>query len=236
MPVFALNIYSPPADKEDVSVNASKPAPQSSPSIWLDGEPVLLPSPFNASLALILGELENLAARQQRVLASVRVDGHLVGSPTEASDQRGMQRVEAESMSLAELSRSLAEEARRQVRELRWSMERAVVVVLINEPPMNRRLWQQWQLAVREPLTNLGILRDLWGARLAELAIGGHSLDAHLEELGRIAGHVELILLKADAESLPAAMILSDVLERNLVPWLRRLEDYLGKLHEQTLE
>jgi hypothetical protein len=89
---------------------------------------------------------------------------------------------------------------------------------------------------MREPLANLGLLRDLWGARLGELTIGGHSLEAHLEEFGRIAGHVELVLLKPDGETLPSALVLSDVIERSLVPWLRRLEDYLGKLHEQTWE
>ena len=57
-----------------------------------------------------------------------------------------------------------------------------------------------------------------------------------MEELGRIASNIELIFLKPDAESLPSAMVLSDVFERSLVPWLRRLEDYLGQLHEQTLE
>ena len=67
-------------------------------------------------------------------------------------------------------------------------------------------------------------------------AAGGHGLDAHLEELGRIASHVELLLLKPDAEALPAAMLLSNVFERTLAPWLRRLEDFLGDLHERNLD
>ncbi len=219
-----------------MSVNAWKPAPLHLPSVWLDGQPVMLPARSNGSLHAIFAELESLAARRQRVLSSVWVDGTPAEFVVGQKAGRQFLRVEAESISLAELSRRLAEETRGRVRELRWGVEQAVLVVLINEPPQNRRLWQQWQAGIREPLAKLGMLRDLWGARLGELSVGGHSLEAHLEELGRIAGHVELILLKPDADSLPAAVILSDVFERSLAPWLRRLEDYLGQLHEQTLE
>lgn len=236
MAASVLNLVRPPADKQAMSVNAWKSAPLPLPSVWLDGQPVTLPARSTGSLPAIFTELESLAASRQRVLASVWVDG----TPTELVEgkQRAgqFQRVEAESITLAELSRRLAEETRGQVRELRWEVERAVLTVLINDPPQNRRLWLRWRVAIREPLAKLGMLRDLWGARLAELSAGGHDLEAHLEELGRIAGHVELILLKPDAESFPAAMILSDVLERSLVPWLWRLEEYLGQLHEQNLE
>lgn len=216
--------------------NAWQPASQQSPLVWLDGRPVLLPPATEPSLAAIVSELELLASGHHRVLAGVWVDGHPVAAATGADASGPIHRVEAETISLAELGRRLVEETRGQVRELRWVMERAVVEVLINDPLLNRRLWQRWQVAVREPLARLGMMRDLWGARLAELEIGGHSLETHLDELGCIAGHVELILLKADVESLLAAMILSDVIERSLVPWLRRLEDYLGKLHEQNWE
>lgn len=236
MPASLLNPVRAHADKLDMSVNTWKPAPAPLPSVWLDGHPVVVPARSAGSLSTIFAELETLAASRQRVLSGVWVDG----APAELAARPGrggeFQRVEAESITLAELSRRLAGETRDQVRELRWSVERAVLTVLINEPPQNRRLWLQWRSAVREPLARLGMLRDLWGARLGELSAGGHTLEAHLEELGRIAGHVELILLKPDAESLPAAMILSNVFERSLVPWLWRLEDYLGKLHEQNLE
>ena len=219
-----------------MSVNAWKPAPLPLPGVWLDGQPVVLPAPSVNSLPFIFSELESLAASRQRVLSKVWVDG----TPAELVVGRAggglFQRVDAESISLAELSRRLAGETREQVRELRWAVERAVLTVLINEPPQNRQLWQQWQAAIREPLAKLGVLHDLWGARLAELSAGGHTLEAHLEELGRIASHVELILLKSDADSLPGAVILSNLFERSLGPWLWRLEDYLGKLHEQTLE
>ncbi|MBI5800016.1 MAG: hypothetical protein HZA92_04725 [Verrucomicrobia bacterium] len=219
-----------------MSVNSWKPASLPLPAVWLDGQQVELPVPSVSSLAAIFSELETLAASRQRVLSAVWVDGTPAELVVRQLSGGLFQRVEAESISLEELSRRLAVETRSQVRELRWAVERAVLTVLINDPPQNRRLWQQWQGAIRAPLAKLGLLHDLWGARLSEMSAGGHTLDAHLEELGRIASHIELVLLKPDVESQPAAMILSNLFERSLGPWLRRLEDYLGKLHEQTLE
>jgi hypothetical protein len=219
-----------------MSVNVWKPAQLPLPSIWLDGRAVVLPAQTLGSLANICSELESLAASRQRVLSGVWVDGTPAELVTTPPSGNSFQRIEAQSISMAELSRRLAEETRSQVRDLRWAVERGVLTVLINDSPQNRRLWQEWQTALRSPLAQLGMLRDLWGARLGELSAGGHSLEAHLEELGRIASNIELIFLKPDAESLPSAMVLSDVFERSLVPWLRRLEDYLGQLHEQTLE
>lgn len=236
MRASSLNLVHAPADNQAVSVNVWKPAPLPLPSVWLDGQAVMLSARSTGSLPVIFAELESLAASRQRVLSGVWVDGTPAEQLAGQKTGRQFQRVEAESISLAELSRRLVEETRGQVRELRWGVEQAVLTVLINEPPQNRRLWQRWRAAIREVLAKLGMLRELWGARLGELSAGGHSLEAHLEELGRIAGHVELILLKPDADSLPAAVILSNVFERNLAPWLRRLEDYLGQLHEQTLE
>ncbi len=216
-----------------MSVNVWKPAHVSLPSVWLDGQPVALPARTDGTLPAIFTELETLAASRQRVLSGVWVDGTPAEFVLGLKGGNPFQRVEAESISLTELSRRLAEETRAQVRELRWAVERAVLTVLINEPLQNRRVWLQWRSAIREPLARIGMLRDLWGARLAELAIGGHTLEAHLEELGRITGHVELILLQPEAEAQPAAMLLSDLFERSLAPWLRRLEDFLTQLHEQ---
>lgn len=236
MPATSLNPVRPPADKQAMSVNVWKPAPWPLPLVWLDGQPVELPVRSAGSLHAIFTELESLAASRQRVLSGVWVDGTPAEQWAGQKAGRPFQRVEAKSISLAELSCRLAGETRGQVRELRRGVEQAVLTVLINEPPQNRRLWQRWRAAIREVLAKLGMLRELWGARLGELSAGGHSLEAHLEELGHIAGHVELILLKPDADALPAAMVLSNVFERSLAPWLWRLEEYLGQLHEQDLE
>lgn len=236
MRASGLNLFRSSADKHGMSVPATNTAHSPQPVVWLDGQPVELPALSSGSLPAIFNELESLAASRQRVLSSVWVDGTPAELVVGKKGDGPFQRVEAESISLAELSRRLAGETRAQVRELRWQVERAVLTVLINDPTQNRRLWLTWRLAIREPLARIGMLRDLWGARLTELSAGGHDLEAHLEELGRIAGHVELILLKPEAEALPSAMVLSDVFERSLVPWLWRLEEYLGQLHEQNLE
>lgn len=219
-----------------MSVNVWKPSSLPPPAVWLDGQLVALPDGATGSLPGICSELENLAASRQRVLSGVWVDG----TPAELVPNQGeacpFQRIEAQSISLAELSRRLAGETRGQVRELRWAVERAVLGVLINEPVHNRQRWHQFQTDLREVLARMDMLRDLWGARLGELSAGGHDLDTHLEELGRIAGHIELLLLKPESEAQPAAMLLSNVFERNLAPWLRRLEDYLSDLYERNLE
>lgn len=216
-------------------VNARKSAPLPPPAVWLDGQPVELSAHAAASLPGICSELETLAASRQRVLEEVWVDGQPAEQFAGGAKSGPFHRIEAQSISIAELSRRLAGETRAQVRELRWAVERAVLGVLINEPAHNRRRWQGFQTEVREVLARLGMLRELWGARLGELSAGGHDLDAHLEELGRIAIHIELLLLKPDAEALPAAMLLSNVFERNLAPWLRRLEDFLADLYESHL-
>lgn len=235
-PPSLLNFPPQSADMDAMPVNAWNPAPPPPPAVWLDGQPVALPARVVGSLPGICSELETLAASRQRVLAGVWVDGLPADLLVGQAAGGPFQRVEAQSISLAELSRRLAGETRSQTRELRWAVESAVLGVLINEPAHNRQRWQRFQGELREVLAQLGMLRELWGARLGELAVGGHDLDAHLEELGHIAGHIELLLLKPDAEALPASMLLSNVFERSLAPWLRRLEDYLGDLYELNLD
>lgn len=219
-----------------MSADTGKPTSLPPPAVWLDGEPVALPEERAGTLPAICSELEALAADRQRVLAAVWVDGMPAELVANSTDAGRFHRVEAQSISLAELSRRLASQTRTEVRELRWSVEQAVLTVLINEPAANRRRWHEFHSALRDVLARLGMLRDLWGARLDELSTGGHALNAHLEELGHITSRIELLLLKPEADSLPTAMLLSNVFERNLAPWLRRLEDFLSDLHDQDLE
>lgn len=143
-------------------------------TVMLDGRPVPLP-PQRRSLAAIRSYLETLALEKQRILFSLRIDGARVNLSAMLPTQRKFERVEAETIDLAEVPLKLINTAMVQTSEAETQVLSAVALVLINEAGWAREHW--WSLArlLHQPLLTLSLM--------PETAYGSESAGASLVQL-----------------------------------------------------
>jgi len=202
--------------------------------IFLDGEPIELQVEALGSLSAIKVQLELIALRKERVLSSMEVDGEKIHWPGAWVKKDSFRTVSARTMSYEELSTKTIETAKTDTRRLESSVEEAVLVVMINNWPTIKRIWDAWQPEIRKPLTALNFLRELWGDRQFEDWIERHSLNDLLEEIDLIVSKVNLVMLEADSnQSEAASLAFSEILEHSLVPWLSRIKGLLDALERQ---
>lgn len=201
-------------------------------NVTLDGQAVELPSATIDSLAAIQAHLECLAMKNERVLWTLQVDGvkfHLANS---AIPLHTFRQVQAQTISLNELGEYLVILGRAKTRELLGFTEKAILLVLINDWAVTRKLWQAWQPEFREPLFSLRSLQELRGEKLLDLPLDGKPLSQHLEEISAINTEIESLLQETPDEGSPVIQMLSDILEKRLLPWLQRLSTYFDLLDE----
>ncbi len=193
-------------------------------TVMLDGRPVPLP-PKRRSLAAIRSYLETLALEQQRVLFSLRVDGARVNLSAMLPTQSKFERIEAETIDLAEVPLKLIRTAMVQTSETKTKVLSAVTLVLINSAGWAREHW--WSLArlLHQPLLTLSLMPETAygsapaGASLVQLR------KWQLQQLGAILRDID----EASCSEDPAA--LSTVLECRVLPWLHGLETSLELWH-----
>jgi hypothetical protein len=195
--------------------------------VLLDGRELKLPGHVRGSLPAIRSYLELLALQQERVVSVLSVDGHPVRFQVDLTELREFQRVQAQTISFAELSQQLIETAHAQVGALQTQVEAAAMQVLINDWPAVEKLWQEWAPAFLSPILIIKSLRDLCGTRIEELSLRRQTLAEHLAEFGPLWKRIEQTFEKRDI------LELSNALEQLLGPWLERLSDYLAKLNER---
>ncbi|MEW6158464.1 MAG: hypothetical protein AB1813_13610 [Verrucomicrobiota bacterium] len=201
--------------------------------IILDGRRVELSDV--RTLKSLRTKLELLAMQQDRILSVVLVDGVPVTANEHETTLDHFHQVSAETISLQEFSRRMVNQALDQVEALSTRVEAGVFLVLINESKCRQRWWREWQADFREPILTLGFLQDLYGAKLRELQVNDRPLAMHMEDFGLIACLIELLLLHpGPVGTTTPDLALSDVLEARLIPWLRELNAYLKRFHEQT--
>jgi hypothetical protein len=194
-------------------------------TVMLDGRPVALP-PQRRSLAAIRSYLESLALEQQRILFSLRIDGARINLSAMLPTQRKFERIEAETIDLAQVPLQLIKTALVQTAEAKAQVLSAVALVLINDNEWAREHW--WNLArlLHQPLLTLSLLpetaykADPAGASLAQLR------KWQLQQLGAILRDID----EASCSEDPAA--LSNALEYRVVPWLHGLESSLELWHD----
>jgi hypothetical protein len=204
--------------------------------VELDGRPVILPGEMESSLVSIRAYLEFLALQQRRVLSGFLVDGIEVNQIKADAPDSGYQHVCGDTITFEELSHRLIETASRQLQRLSSQMQEAALRIVISEREQIETQWREWQPQLRSPLVSLGFLRELWGPAVDAIMVGGHSLAEHLEELNPLVCQIDAIFLAAGHEWLDEdAIALSTTVEECLVPWLKILEVYLLKLHQQPL-
>ena len=194
-------------------------------TVMLDGRPVPLP-PQRRTLAAIRAYLETLALEQQRILFSLRVDGTRINLSATMPSQRAFERVDAETIDLAEVPLKLISTAMVQATEARTQVASAVTLVLINEPGWAREHW--WSLArlLHQPLLTLSLMpessycSESAGASLVQLR------KWQLQQLGAILRDIDEALSSDDSATL------SNALEYRVLPWLHGLETSLELWHE----
>ena len=194
-------------------------------TVMLDGRPVPLP-PQRRSLAAIRSYLETLALEKQRILFSLRIDGARVNLSAMLPTHRKFERVEAETIDLAEVPLKLIKTAMVQTSEAEAQVLSAVALVLINEAGWAREHW--WNLArlLHQPLLTLSLMPETayrsesTGASLVQLR------KWQVQQLGAILRDID----EASCSDDPAA--LSTALESRVLPWLHGLETSLELWHE----
>jgi hypothetical protein len=194
-------------------------------TVMLDGRPVVLP-PRKRSLASIRSYLETLALEQQRILFSLRIDGARINLSAMLPSQRKFERIEAETIDLAQVPLQLIKTAMVQTTEAKTQVLSAVTLVLINENEWAKEHW--WNLArlLHQPLLTLSLLPETAygsggaGASLAQLR------KWQLQQLGAILRDIDESCGSDD----PAT--LSNALEYRVLPWLHGMETSLELWHD----
>jgi hypothetical protein len=188
--------------------------------VRLDGAHVVVPSErrsFNA----IRSYLESLALQQQRVLCWLTVDGEPVNLTQPRAAVKSFAHVEAETMDLNEVPAQLIKAALQQTAAVRSRVQTAVEQVLINDSRAARELWWALATALKEPLLTLSLLPD----NICGPDNGRASLLQlrrwQLQQLGCVIKDVD------DACLLEDTTVLSDALEKRVLPWLDSLHDSL---------
>ena len=193
--------------------------------VTLDCEAVYLP-PGRNSLNAIRSYLESLALAGQRVLAEFVVDG----CPLDLSlplGKRAFCRIDAVTIPLDELPLLLLATAGQQVNRARASVEAALTLVLINHPSTARELW--WNLAsqLKEPVLTLSLMPEAH----CRLCCGTSFHKLRGWQLEQIALIVRRVDAACDAQD---NILLSDALERLVLPWLDQLGEHIHLWHDTT--
>jgi len=193
--------------------------------VLLDGHPLETPAEHR-SLNAIRCRLEIEALASQRVLSSLRIDGHPVNLALPMPQARIFCLVEAESVTLADSTLLVLQQALQQTGHARECVETALTLVLINDMPIARELW--WNLAsqLKEPVLTLSLLPDD--------ACGSPPSGASLSQLRRwqLEQVAAIIRTADDACDADSPIPLSNALENRVLPWLEKLSDLIGLWHD----
>ena len=196
--------------------------------VKLDGCIVELPIE-RSSFSAIRSYLESLALQQQRILCALHVDGEPVNLTQPRSPSQSFSIIEGETMSLNDVPAQLIRGALQQTDTARARLQSVVELVLINNPQIARELWWSLSTALKEPLLTLSLLPDTIcgpehsGASLTQLR------KWQLQQLGCVIQDVD------DACSMGDTTLLSEVLEKRVLPWLDKLFESLSLWHETLL-
>jgi hypothetical protein len=188
--------------------------------VKLDGAHVVVPAErrsFNA----IRSYLESLALQQQRVLCWLTVDGEPVNLTQPRASLKQFAHVEAETMDLNEVPAQLIKAALQQTASVRSRVQSSVELVLINDSHGARELWWALSTVLKEPLLTLSLLPE----NICGPGNGRASLlqlrKWQLQQLGCVIREVDEACRPDDTA------ILSDALEKRVLPWLDNLHDSL---------
>jgi hypothetical protein len=202
--------------------------PDGAVEVKLDGIPLEIPADRH-SLGGICSYLESIALRQQRILCALAVDGQPINLTQPPDDTRSFASIEAETMGLNEVPVQLIRAALQQTIAVRERVQSAVELVLINDRERARELWWNLSLALKEPLLTLSLLPEgAYGVTEGQASFA-QLRKWQLQQLGAVIQDVSA------ACEWNNALVLSDILEVRVLPWLDKLLASLNLWHETIL-
>lgn len=193
--------------------------------VIFDGKPISIPAEYK-SLGAIRTYLERLALAQERVLNHCLVDGSPANSSGFEWANNSFRSLEAKTAPLDDLTSEILRTALRQTVEVRGLVETAVMLVLINEAPLSRRLWCELAGKLKEPLLMLALLPDGHYRQPAGCASFQQVRQWQLEQYSIIIQQVN------EASAYGEMSALSNALEHRALPWLRKLQDLIELWYE----
>ncbi|MFT4690006.1 MAG: hypothetical protein ACJASX_003969 [Limisphaerales bacterium] len=199
--------------------------------VLLDGSVIAVPPEHRESFATLLAHLELLALRSRRVLTSLNVDGVAVRLDCPPDWQSRWDEVEGHSISFAELSSRLISSAAANLTQLRKGVEKTVLLVMINDPRCLERTWSSWNPDVGNTLAVFSLLRQLWHAQRFDNWLAPSLIDEHSEDIELLAGELRVALVSESPSDLDASLVVSELLEQRMLPWLDRTGELLEHLH-----
>ena len=202
--------------------------PHNAIEVKLDGLALEIPSE-RRTLRGICSYLESVALYQQRILCSLAVDGAPINLTEPPDDDRAFASIEAETMGLSDVPAQLIKAALQQTIYVRDRVRSAVELVLINDRAQAHDLWWKLSLALKEPLLTLSLVPEgIYGAPEGQASLM-QLRKWQLQQLGSVIQDVNC------ACEWDCSTVLSDALEKRVLPWLDKLHDSLNLWHETIL-
>ena len=135
--------------------------------------------------------------------------------------------MDAETLPLNELPLLLLTVAGQQVDHVRESVESALTLVLINNPATARELW--WKIAgqLKEPVLTFSLMPE----NLCQLNCGTSFQKLRRWQLEQIAVIVRKVDAACDSQD---NILLSDALEKLVLPWLQNLDEHIRLWQDAT--
>lgn len=191
----------------------------------LDSEITTWPGSSLQSLAAVFVHLEKLAVRQNQTAGSLWENENVAKLHELLSGRQLADASRNGGLSFRELGRQIIETAKAQVQVLQTRACEVQSLILINEWPVAKRLWNPLQSECRTPLYELNFIEDLWGFEQAQSMANSR----HRRQFVLIQADVRMLL--ARQESL---LELSNTLERDLGCWLTHFGKILERLDEES--
>jgi hypothetical protein len=191
----------------------------------LDSEITTWPGSSLQSLAAVFVHLEKQARRQNQAASSIWENENVAKLHDLLSGRHVADSARNGGLSFRELGRQIIETAKAQVEVLQTRASEVQSLILINDWPVAKRLWNPLQSECRTPLYELNFIEDLWGLDSAQSMANSR----HRRQFVLIQADVRMLL--ARQESL---LELSNTLERDLGCWLTHFGKILEKLDEDS--
>ena len=195
----------------------------------LDAEITSLPHASVRSILAVFAHLENQARRE------LEPDAALAKPPVFAPhsvviNHQPFQEGAVQGPCFRELGRQVIRTARCQVGVLLRQTQETQSLVLINNWAVAERLWSELVFKCKTPLFGLNFLEELWEISPSDLVVGGWSLTQHWHQFVLIQAEVEILLARRQS-----LVELSDILEAHLGHWLKRFDEILETLDEESV-
>ena len=202
-------------------------------TVRLDEQLVEIPAECAQSLAAARGFLERLALGAGRIVVIFSAD--VVGSAASIAggETKSFRSIQATTVSLTEFSCSVTAEIDTRLAAMEAAVERASLLVMINDRWFACRCWRTWLGTLRGMLAQLNFLGELSAPSAEASCEAGNSLVLHVEALHMMNALAGVILAERPAGwSAHEAAAFSTLCDQHFLVWLKRLRGLLAELRE----